>query len=51
MLPYRSAEQVHDALGVKVVTVMPDAIAARTVQALYLLLDRHTGAATLVCGA
>ena len=33
-----------DALGVKVVTVMPDSMAARTVQALYLLLDRHTGA-------
>lgn len=33
-----------DALGVKVVTVMPDSTAARTVQALYLLLDRHTGA-------
>lgn len=32
-----------DALGVKVVTVMPDSCAARTVQALYLLLDRHTG--------
>jgi ornithine cyclodeaminase len=32
-----------DALGVKVVTVMPDARAARTVQALYILLDRHTG--------
>lgn len=32
-----------DALGVKVVTVMPDSRAARTVQALYLLLDRHTG--------
>lgn len=31
------------ALGVKVVTVMPDSPAARTVQALYLLLDRHTG--------
>lgn len=31
------------ALGVKVVTVMPDSRAARTVQALYLLLDRHTG--------
>ncbi|WP_310568642.1 ornithine cyclodeaminase family protein [Gemmatimonas sp.] len=32
-----------DALGVKVVTVMPDSRAARTVQALYILLDRHTG--------
>jgi ornithine cyclodeaminase len=32
-----------EALGVKVVTVMPDSRAARTVQALYLLLDRHTG--------
>ncbi len=31
------------ALGVKVVTVMPNARNARTVQALYLLLDRHTG--------
>lgn len=31
------------ALGVKVVTVMPESRAARTVQALYLLLDRHTG--------
>jgi len=33
-----------DALGVKVVTVMPDSRTARTVQALYILLDRHTGA-------
>lgn len=33
----------HDALGVKVVTVMPDARSARTVQALFLLLNRHTG--------
>ncbi|WP_373058845.1 ornithine cyclodeaminase family protein [Gemmatimonas sp.] len=32
-----------EALGVKVVTVMPDSHSARTVQALYLLLDRHTG--------
>ncbi|WP_396200233.1 ornithine cyclodeaminase family protein [Gemmatimonas sp.] len=32
-----------DALGVKVVTFMPDARAARTVQALYIMLDRHTG--------
>jgi len=32
-----------DALGVKVVTVMPDSRAARTIQALYILLDRHTG--------
>lgn len=32
------------ALGVKVVTVMPESRAARTVQALYLLMDRHTGA-------
>ena len=32
-----------DALGVKVVTVMPDSRAARAVQALYILLDRHTG--------
>ncbi|WP_411279855.1 ornithine cyclodeaminase family protein [Gemmatimonas sp.] len=31
------------ALGVKVVTVMPDSRSARTVQALYILLDRHTG--------
>ena len=33
----------NDALGVKVVTVMPDSLATRTVQALYILLDRHTG--------
>lgn len=32
-----------DALGVKVVTFMPDARATRTVQALYIMLDRHTG--------
>ncbi len=32
-----------DALGVKVVTVMPDSRVARTVQALYVLLDRRTG--------
>ena len=31
------------ALGVKVVTVMPDSRTARTVQALYILLNRHTG--------
>ncbi len=36
------------ALGVKVVTVMPNARTARTVQALYVLLDRHTGEARAV---
>ena len=33
----------NDTLGVKIVTVMPDSRATRTVQALYILLDRHTG--------